>query len=46
MCKRMIINAGISKVVVKTPEGKKSYSVEEWVVNDKGLYEQHDLKGY
>ncbi|MBN2330572.1 MAG: cytidine deaminase [Candidatus Aenigmarchaeota archaeon] len=46
MCKRMIINAGIRQVVVKTPEGKKSYSIEEWVVNDKGLFGQEDLQGY
>jgi len=46
MCKRMIINAGIKQVVVKTPEGKKSYSIEEWVVNDKGLFGQKDLQGY
>ena len=46
MCKRMIINAGINEVVVKTPEGKKTYSVKEWVTNDKGLYGQHDLQGY
>lgn len=46
MCKRMIINAGIEEVVVKTPGGKKSYSIEEWVVNDKGLIGQKDLQGY
>jgi dCMP deaminase len=46
MCKRMIINSGIKQVVVKTPEGKKSYSIEDWVVNDKGLFGQHDLQGY
>jgi len=46
MCKRMIINAGIKEVVVKTPEGKKLYSVEEWIADDKGLYAQTDLQGY
>jgi dCMP deaminase len=46
MCKRMVINAGIREVVVKTPKGKKIYSIEDWVVNDKGLYGQHDLQGY
>jgi dCMP deaminase len=46
MCKRMIINAGIKEVVVKTPKGKKIYTVHEWVANDKGLYGQADLEGY
>lgn len=46
MCKRMIINAGIEQVVVKTPDGKKTYSIEEWVVNDTGLIGQKDLQGY
>jgi len=46
MCKRMVINAGINKVIVKSAEGKKMYSVEDWVVNDKGLYAQKDLEGY
>ena len=46
LCKRMIINAGIKEVIVKTPEGKKIYSVREWADNDKGLYGQKDLQGY
>lgn len=46
MCKRMVINAGLNKVIVKSAEGKKMYSVEDWVVNDKGLYAQKDLEGY
>jgi dCMP deaminase len=46
MCKRMIINAGIKEVVVKTPKGKKMYSIDEWITNDNGLYAQKDLKGY
>jgi dCMP deaminase len=46
MCKRMIINAGIKTVIVKTSEGKKMYSVEDWAVNDNGQYAQHDLEGY
>jgi len=46
MCKRMIINSGIKSVIVKTPDGKKMYSAEDWVVNDNGLYAQHDLEGY
>ena len=46
MCKRMMINAGIKEVVVKTPQGKKMYNVHEWVANDRGLIGQHDLEGY
>jgi dCMP deaminase len=46
MCKRMIINAGIKEVVVKTPGGVKTYSVEEWVKNDKGIYGPEELDGY
>jgi dCMP deaminase len=46
MCKRMIINAGLLKVVVKKPEGEKIYDVEEWVKEDNGVYTEKDLKGY
>ena len=37
MCKRMIINAGINIVVVKTPDGYKPINVEEWITNDDSL---------
>lgn len=37
MCKRMIINAGIAIVVVKTPDSYKAINVEEWVTNDDSL---------
>jgi dCMP deaminase len=46
MCKRMIINAGLEKVIVKTPKGKKMYSIEEWIKEDNGAYSEKDLKGY
>jgi len=46
MCKRMIINAGIKEVVVKTPKGKKMYRADEWIKEDNGAYSQEDLKGY
>jgi len=46
MCKRMVINAGIKKVVVKTPDGKKAFSVDDWVANDNGLFGKEDLEGY
>ena len=35
MCKRLIINAGISKVVVRNTQDKYTvYSVRDWVYND------------
>ena len=39
MCKRMIINAGISTVVVRdTPEDfRVIYVYDEWVMNDESL---------
>ena len=39
MCKRMIINAGISTVVVRdTPEDfRVTYVYDEWVMNDESL---------
>ncbi len=46
MCKRMIINAGIVKVVVKAPDGIKEYVVDDWVRNDKGIYGPEELNGY
>ena len=39
MCKRMIINAGISIVVIRTPDGYKPINVEEWIKNDDSLVE-------
>lgn len=41
MCKRMIINAGIRIVVIKTPDSYKAINVEDWVVNDDSL-EMHE----
>lgn len=38
MCKRMVINAGIEKVVVRiTPTEYKIYPVSEWIENDDSL---------
>jgi len=38
MCKRLIINAGISKVVVRnTPDTYTVYDVSDWVENDDSL---------
>ncbi len=46
ICKRMIINAGIEKVVVKTKKGRKFFRVEDWakewqridIIDDKCQY--------
>ena len=38
MCKRNVINAGISKVVVRdTPTEYSVYNVEDWIDNDDSL---------
>ena len=38
MCKRLIINAGIAKVVVRdTPDTYRAILVEDWVANDESL---------
>ena len=38
MCKRLIINAGISKVVVRnTPDTYTVYEVNDWIENDDSL---------
>lgn len=38
MCKRLIINAGIDKVIVRTsPVSHKEFSVSGWVYNDESL---------
>jgi len=46
MCTRMIINAGIKEVIVKTPTGVKKYNVDDWVKQDKGIYTMEELRGY
>lgn len=44
MCKRMIINAGISQVIIRnTPEKYTVVSVSEWVENDESL---EGVRGY
>ncbi len=38
ICKKMIINAGIKQVIVRTgKDGYKTINVEEWVKNDELL---------
>ncbi len=34
LCKKMIINAGIKEVIIKTKEGYRSIEVEDWVKTD------------
>ncbi|MBN1896433.1 MAG: cytidine/deoxycytidylate deaminase family protein [Candidatus Aenigmarchaeota archaeon] len=46
MCKRMIINSGLKDVIVKAPQGEKTYSVDEWIKEDTGVYTEQELKGY
>ena len=45
MCKRMIMNAGISKVIVRdTPDDFRSVSVlDDWIIHDESLL---GIKGY
>lgn len=38
MCKRMVINAGIAKVIVRTtPDEYTTYIVNDWIENDESL---------
>lgn len=38
MCKRMVINAGIRRVVVRNDKAKYTiYNVEDWIINDESL---------
>jgi len=38
MCKRMIINAGISRVIIRnTPDSFTAIYVQEWIENDGSL---------
>lgn len=38
MCKRVVINSGISRVIVKEPNGKYTiYNVEDWIKDDDSL---------
>ncbi len=46
MCTRLIINAGIKKVIVRLPNnGIKKYLVEDWIDNDEISFNL-DQKGY
>ena len=44
MCRRVIINAGIKRVVMRT--GKDTYNaenVQEWVINDDSILTEYEL---
>lgn len=47
MCKRLIINAGISRVVVRNTEEKYTIvDVRDWIFNDDSLIEEIPEQGY
>ena len=43
MCRRMVINAGLSRIVIrKTPTEFEVVDVQEWIDNDDSLPAEHD----
>lgn len=45
MCKRLIINSGIEKIVIRNSKNEfKLIYVEEWIENDESL--NYEIKGY
>ena len=47
MCTRMIINAGIEWVVTDAPDGVVCrYAVEDWVKQDRGIWNKENISGY
>jgi len=47
MCSRMIINAGIEKIIVRTPAGgKKEMLTKDWLDNEIINFSQENIKGY
>lgn len=46
MCKRIIINAGITNVVIKKPDGYDKYLVADWIKNDITNYNKQNITGY
>lgn len=44
MCKRLIINAGIERVIVRTAQNEyKAFNVQDWIENDDSL---NETEGY
>lgn len=47
MCKRMIINAGLTEVITKSANGGiKKWLVDEWIKNDLTEFTTENIKGY
>ena len=46
LCTRMIINAGIERVVVREEDGYSIYLVEDWVREDTAEWGKNHLNGY
>lgn len=47
MCSRMIINAGIKKIIIRTPDrGKKEMKVADWLNNEIIDFKDENIKGY
>lgn len=46
LCKRYIINAGLERVIIKSKEGHKEYSVRDFIEKDLFEYTNGNYKGY
>lgn len=45
MCKRLIINSGIEKIIIRNSKDEfKKFYVDEWIENDESL--NYEVKGY
>ncbi|MNR57282.1 hypothetical protein D3C85_1780190 [compost metagenome] len=45
MCKRLIINSGIEKIIIRNSKDEfKIFYVDEWIENDESL--NYEVKGY
>jgi len=46
MCRRLIINAGLEKVIVKTDDGYKEFLVKDWIKEDDEAFKKGKFEGY
>ncbi len=46
LCRRMIINAGLEKVIVKTKDGYDVYDVKKWIQEDFEKEQRGEFAGY
>jgi dCMP deaminase len=46
LCRRVIINAGIKKVVAKTKDGYKEFNVDDWAKEDPTDFTEEHINGY